>query len=187
MTHKSKLTKSARRLFVLLSLFTIHHSLFTHVTQAVCPVCTIAVGAGLGLSRYLGIDDSVSSIWIGGLLMSISFWTIDWLGKKNFKIFRKLNGDQITVFSFVFWYALTLIPLWMSDIIGHPLNTFLGIDKIIFGTTIGSIMFLVGMWMDKKVRILKGKQLFQYQKVVLPVASLVITSLLIYYYGGYLY
>ena len=168
-------------------LLTTFYLLLPSIAWAVCPICTVAVGAGLGLSRYFGIDDAVTSIWIGGLLMSVSFWTIDWLEKKKFKVFEKLNKSQITAFSLVFWYALTLIPLWMGGIIGHPFNTILGVDKIIFGTTLGSIMFLAGMWADRKVRKLKGKQLFQYQKVVFPVISLVLTSLLIYYYGGYLY
>jgi len=51
--------------------------------KAVCPVCTVAVGAGLGFSRYLGIDDTISGIWIGGLMVSISFWTIDWMKTKK--------------------------------------------------------------------------------------------------------
>jgi len=174
-------------LFVLISLFTLHSSLFTRETYAVCPICTVAVGAGLGLSRWLGIDDAVTSIWIGGLLMSISFWTIDWFAKKDFKKLKDLKDNHIRAASFIFWYAITLVPLWMGGLIGHPLNTILGIDKIIFGTVLGSLMFLVGMWVDKKVRKIKGKQLFVYQKVVFPVTSLVITSLLIYYYGGYLY
>ncbi|KKU63742.1 MAG: hypothetical protein UX88_C0023G0019 [Candidatus Woesebacteria bacterium GW2011_GWC2_47_16] len=56
---------------------------------AVCPVCTVAVGAGLGVSRWLGIDDSVSGIWVGGLVVSLSFWFADWLTKKNLKILKK--------------------------------------------------------------------------------------------------
>ncbi len=187
MNYKSRFKSIIKCLIILVSLFTIHYSLFTHDALAVCPVCTVAIGAGLGLSRWLGIDDSVSGIWIGGLLMSTSFWTIDWLGKKKFKLFEKLNKNQITTLAILFWYTITLIPLWAAGIIGHPLNTILGVDKIIFGTTLGSIMFLLGVWADKKERKVKGKQLFQYQKVILPVISLVITSLLIYYYGGYLY
>ncbi|MCX6758247.1 MAG: hypothetical protein NTX14_00895, partial [Candidatus Nealsonbacteria bacterium] len=46
---------------------------------AVCPICTVAVGAGLGLSRWFGIDDSISGLWIGGLIVSFILWTIDWL------------------------------------------------------------------------------------------------------------
>ncbi|MBU2028952.1 hypothetical protein KJ761_03645, partial [Patescibacteria group bacterium] len=51
--------------------------------QAICPVCTIAVGAGVGFTRYLGIDDTISGLWIGGLTVSIIMWTINWLNKKN--------------------------------------------------------------------------------------------------------
>ena len=84
-------------------------------------------------------------------------------------------------------YLLVLIPLKLNNTIGIAQNTLWGIDKILLGTIVGSIVFLIGIWADKKVRKIKGKQLFIYQKVVFPVISLVITSLLIYYYGGYLY
>jgi hypothetical protein len=154
---------------------------------AVCPLCTAAVGAGLGFSRWLGIDDAVTSIWIGGMLASVSFWTISWLGKKRFNFLEKFKENHITFLSFAFWYSLTLVPLWLTGIIGHPFNTILGMDKILFGTAAGSLVFLVGMWADKRMRKIRGKQLFVYQKVVFPVVSLVIISLVIYYYGGYLY
>ncbi len=50
-----------------------------------CPVCTIAVGAGIGLSRWLGVDDLISGLWIGGLIVSLIGMTILWLNKKNLK------------------------------------------------------------------------------------------------------
>ncbi len=166
--------------FCTLSYLLLLHSKEAH---AVCPVCTVAVGAGLGLSRWLGIDDAVSSIWIGGLILSSSFWLIDWIGKKKNKTLTPNHQLLITILM----YALVLVPLWYSKIIGHPLNTILGIDKIIFGTGLGSVMFLFGVWLDKRVRKVYGKQLFKFQKVVFPLLSLVLTSLIVYYYGGYLY
>ncbi|MBU2577676.1 hypothetical protein KKA69_02480 [Patescibacteria group bacterium] len=42
--------------------------------EAVYPVCTITVGAGLGISRWLGIDDSIPGLWIGGLILSSGLW-----------------------------------------------------------------------------------------------------------------
>jgi len=51
--------------------------------KAVCPVCVVAVGAGLGLSEYLGIDDSIAGLWVGGLLFALSLWTYDWIKKKT--------------------------------------------------------------------------------------------------------
>lgn len=167
---------------VLLSLLVLKLILPT-VAYAVCPVCTIAVAGGLGLSRYLGIDDSVSSLWIGGLILSSSFWLVDWLKKKK---------PEFPIFNYQFpiilaMYLLVLGPLVWAGVIGHPLNTIFGIDKIVFGTLVGSVVFLLAIWADKKVREKKGKQLFNYQKVVFPVALLALTSLIIYYFGGYLY
>jgi len=155
--------------------------IFAKTAYAVCPVCTVAVGAGLGLSRWLNIDDAVSSVWIGGLILSSSFWLSSWADKK--KSFKSKNVNQFLI-TFLM-YAVILIPLWFTKILGHPLNTIFGIDKILFGTFVGSIAFLLGVWADKKVRSLKGKQLISFQKVLFPVISLLIASFLIYYLEAY--
>ena len=170
-----------RKIFSAILVFGFLQAVFTKAAYAVCPICTVAVAAGLGLSRYLGIDDAVSSLWIGGIILSVSFWSIDWLTKK------KINFKYRNILVFIFWYGLTLIPLQLTGIMGHPFNTVLGIDKILFGTAVGSVFFLLGIWADKKVREKRGKQLFAFQKVVFPVVALAIISLVIYFYGGYLY
>jgi len=149
---------------------------------AVCPICTVAVGAGLGLSRYIGIDDAISGIWIGGLILSSSFWLSDWLSKKKY-LTNTPRNQALVAFGM---YALFLLPLWYTDVIGHPFNTILGIDKIVFGTILGSNAFLASVWFDKKVREKRGKQFFNYQKVIFPLIVLTMTSLVIYFYGGYL-
>ncbi len=144
--------------------------------QAVCPVCTIAVGAGVGLSRWLGIDDSITGIWIGGLIVSFIMWTIRWLEKKNIQ-FR--GRDTVTILAF---YVLTISPLYFTDILGHPLNKFWGIDKLILGVVFGSIFFFFG---DKLCCYLKnrnnGKAHFPFQKVVLPIIPLLILSIIFYF------
>jgi len=50
---------------------------------AVCPVCVVTVAGGIELSRLLKIDDLITGIWIGGLIVSLIYWTIDVLNKKN--------------------------------------------------------------------------------------------------------
>ena len=40
---------------------------------AICPLCTFAVGAGIGLTQYLGIDDVITGLWIGGFIVSLVF------------------------------------------------------------------------------------------------------------------
>lgn len=161
----------------LLLLFTIYQLLIAREALAVCPVCTIAVGAGLGLSRFLGIDDSVSGVWAGGLTLSSSFWLSDWLAKK-FK--SKFNFKYKTLLVTILMYVLVFIPLWFTEIIGHPFNTILGIDKFIFGAVVGSVVFLKSVWLDRKVRQIKGKQLFNYQKVAFPLLGLLIASLVLF-------
>ena len=154
---------------------------------AVCPICTVAVAGGLGLSRYLGIDDSILGVWAGGLMVSVTLWTLDWLTRKDFGWVKKIDYKLLTLLTFLFWILTTYVPLFELNIIGHPFNTILGIDKLIFGSILGFFAFLFGVWTDKKVRAVKGKQLFNFQKVVFPVVSLTILSLVLYFWGGYLY
>jgi len=143
---------------------------------AICPLCVVAIGAGLGLSRWLGVDDLVSSVWIGGLLVALIGWTIDWFNRKNIHFMFR---NAVTALAY---YLLVLLPLYYGHIIGHPLNKFWGVDKIILGTIIGTIITILAIvlhfWMKKNNG---GKVYFPYQKVVIPVASLIITSLIIYF------
>ena len=44
------------------------------VASAHCPLCTAGAGAGLALSRWLGIDDSISGIWIAAFLGATALW-----------------------------------------------------------------------------------------------------------------
>lgn len=142
-----------------------------------CPVCTVGVIAGLGISRLLGIDDIISSLWIGAFILSFSFITLNWINKKWPKI--KFSRFQIPFIALM--YVLVLVPLKWNGSIGIAFNTLWGIDKIILGTVIGSGVFLLGIWADKKVRKVRGKQLFNFQKVIFPVTILAVTSLILYF------
>jgi len=144
--------------------------------QAICPVCTVAVGAGLGLTKWLGIDDTISGLWIGGLTVSLILWTIDWLAGKNIKF----KGDETLIW--LGYYLIIVAPLWWSEIIGHPLNTLWGIDKLILGIAIGSLFFYAGKitydWLKKNNN---NHAYFPYQKVVMPIAPLIIFSFIFYF------
>lgn len=160
----------------LFSLSAINYSLFAHTALAVCPACTIAVAGGLGLSRFLGVDDTISGVWIGALLLSFSLLFFNWLIKK----YPKLNFLYCKLIVMVLTYALVIVPLAWADIIGHPLNRLWGIDKLILGTIAGSLTFWFSLWLDKKVRQIKGRQFFLYQKVVFPITLLLISSVVLW-------
>jgi len=73
-----------KKLLLLLGLLALFA--FPTPARAVCPICTVAVGAGLGISRWIGIDDSVTGVWVGGLILSSGLWMADWVKKKGWKI-----------------------------------------------------------------------------------------------------
>lgn len=173
--------KKLIRLLTFIFSFVILNSIFVIPAKAVCPICTVTVVAGLGLFQYLGIDDAVSGVWIGGVILSTSLWLIDWLAKKNFKSLKWYYDFKYKNYAVIFlMYALVVLPLLRSGIVGHPFNKLWGIDKLILGIVVGSGAFLLGIFADKKVRELKGKQLFNFQKVIFPIVSLVLASLIFF-------
>lgn len=144
-------------------------------TFAVCPICTAAVGAGLAISKSLGIDDTVFSVWIGGLLASVSLWTVNWLIKKKwtFTGFQALVG--------LLFYGSAFATLYFTNSLFVTGNTIFGIDKVIFGTLIGSLVFLGASELYQTMkRQNNGKAHFPFEKVVIPVAALALTSLVFY-------
>jgi hypothetical protein len=147
--------------------------------SAFCPVCTIAVGACVGLSRWLGVDDAITGIWIGGLLVAVSAWTIDWMNRKNYSF--KFYKYAV----FAGYYLLTIVPLYYAGIVGHPYNRLWGMDKLVLGIIFGSIFIYFGeelhFFLKKRN---DGKVYFPFQKVVFAIAPLLILSAIFYYLTG---
>lgn len=150
--------------------------LFPQTIEAVCPVCTITATAGVGLCRWLGIDDLISGVWLGGMTLSAALWLAGWFKKKQWFY---CGAGFLTVLSS---YILVLLPLYLAKIIGHPQNKLWGIDKLIFGIAGGSVAFALAVLLHELLkRKNNGKSYFPYQKVVLPVVFLIITSVIFYF------
>ena len=152
--------------------------IFAKKALAVCPICTIAVGTGVGLSRWLGIDDAITGLWIGGLIVSMIIWTESWLEKKNIRFKGRIFAN---IFAY---YALIIIPLYYSGIISNPLNTLCacGLDKLLFGIIAGSLAFWFGAsWYFYLKEKNNGHAYFPFQKVVMPVLPLIILSVIYYF------
>lgn len=152
-------------------------SLFAATTAfAICPLCTFAVGAGIGLAQYLGIDDTITGIWIGGLIVSLIAWTIHWLDKKN----MHFCGRKI--FITIIYYGITIVPLYIYGIMGHTLNKMWGIDKILLGIIVGSVIFFSGVISYGQLKKKNNnKAYFPFQKVIMPILPLIILSIIFYY------
>ncbi|MEI7463695.1 MAG: hypothetical protein WCK03_04860, partial [Candidatus Taylorbacteria bacterium] len=106
--------------------------------KAVCPICVVAVGAGLGLSRLLGIDDTITGLWIGGLTVAMIMWTINWARPKIKNIKTRPLWNILIIIAY---YVMIAWPLTTQNFIGHPLNVIWGVDKIILGISLGSALF----------------------------------------------
>lgn len=143
---------------------------------AVCPICTIAVAGGIELSHLLGIDDTVTGLWIGGLIVSLIMWTINWFNKKNIRFLGR------KIFTIIFYYGLIVAPLYFIKLIGNPFNVFWGMDKLLLGIILGSVFFFAGATLyDFLKRKNNGRTHFHFQKVVMPIAPLIFLSVIFYF------
>lgn len=141
------------------------------VANAVCPVCTVAVGAGLEGARLLGVDDVITGIWSGGLILSLFFWTAGWLKKKGVK-----NIWWQIIAPFIFYYVL-LACVYFLPSVQFGANTLWGIDKFMLGTVVGTFAFYFGArWYVKIKRENGGHAKFAFQKVVVPLSFLLIAT-----------
>jgi len=144
--------------------------------KAICPVCTVAVGAGMGLAQYLGIDDTITGVWIGGLIISLILWTLNWFKRKNINFYCKRT------LTFLAYYALVVGPLYWKEFVGHPFNKLWGVDKLILGIILGNILFFSGAALHFYLKRKNGdKVYFPFQKVVFSVSPLIIISAIFYF------
>lgn len=142
--------------------------------EAVCPVCTIAIGAGLEGMRMLGVKDILTGIWAGGLTVSLIGWTANYMKKHNVK-----NA---------FWYVLNVLVY--TSLLGavyfvprgNPIvkwweNCMWGIDQFLLGILVGAITFiLMEVWYKHIKQKNGGHALFPFQKVAMPFSGLLIMT-----------
>lgn len=148
--------------------------LFIPIAEAVCPVCTIAIGAGLEGMRVLGVKDVLTGIWAGGLTVSLIGWTAGYMRKHNVK-----NP---------FWYLLNAIVYiaLLAGVyfvpVGNPIvkwwdNCMWHMDQFLLGVLVGAITFIVmELWYLHIKKNNGGHALFPFQKVVMPFAGLLIMT-----------
>lgn len=149
--------------------------LFSTVKTYACPLCAAALTTGLGLTRYFGVDDTISGIWIGAWIIFLTVLSLQWLDKHKIKF----KGRNILIG--VDYYIVFLFMFYRLELIGHPLNTFWGIDKLLLGMITGSTLFLGATllyqyWRKHKPALIR----IPYQKLVMQISSLAFVSAFFY-------
>lgn len=141
---------------------------------ATCPVCVVAVGGGLWIAERLGVDDLIAAIWIGAL---VTAFALALAGK-----FKKIKLPHPQVSWTVVFYLLTLATLQIAGKLNNPYCKIWGVCKIWLGLTIGTVFFWLGVLLDKFLRSKNsGRVFFPFQKVVLPVLTTLLISLVFYF------
>jgi hypothetical protein len=150
-------------------------ALFLSTTaSAVCPMCTVLVGAGVGAMRMMGVDDTISGMWYGAFIVSSILWTLDWLEKKHIRFgLRKMTVTLL-------YYVLFVGPLYWFNIIAHSPSVYF-MDRFSLGIVLGGLIFLAAVWSDRYLRrINDGKHVVAFQKVIVPIIYLTIASIVSY-------
>lgn len=144
---------------------------------AFCPVCAAAAVVGLGISRWLGVDDTVTGVWIGAVLLMASIITNKWL-KRRFAGFQEWWQGVV----FFVYYLAVFTPLWWLGKLGHPLNRLLGIDKLVLGVIAGTLIIILTAYLHRWLKSKNnGKSYFVMQRTALNLSGLVLLSLLFYF------
>ena len=142
---------------------------FPPIVSAHCPLCVAGAAAGLTLSRILGIDDSITGIWLAAFLGAIAFWSDTALRKKISLPFQK---EIIYILIFV----LTIASFYQFNLVVKMSEIF-GIHKLTFGMIVGgSVFYLVDLIDDYLIKK-NGKVFFPYQRIVVSLGSIILLSL----------
>lgn len=175
---KSKKNKKAVQIFFLSALMFILRLITAPSALAHCPLCVAGAAAGVTLTRWVGIDDSITGVWIAALLGATSFWFYSWLLGKKIKFIEKYKL-VIKPFIYLTIFLLTLWSFYKFQLIIRMTQIF-GFDKLTFGMLIGGALFYLVDVGDNYLIGRAGKVYFPYQRVVVSLGSMVVLSLLTY-------
>ena len=143
-----------------------------------CPVCTVAIGASLGIARHLGVDDCVIGIWAGAMLAMIGYWMSRLCDKKKwtFPGYKQvLMTLSISMIGLMYVRELTYEPSIIWGV--------LFIDSFLFTTFLGAGVLILSMHLYQWMKARNGGHAhFPFEKVVVPVLLVLITSVLIAYF-----
>lgn len=164
--------KTAIFFLALFSFFTIHYSLFTPEAIAHCPLCVAGAAAGITLTRWVGVDDSITGIWIATLLGSSSFWLTNWFLSKYGNKIKKGLIYFVKPFFYLLIFVSTIWSFYKFQLIIR-MDQIMGLDKLAFGMLVGGVAFYL-------LDLIKIKRYFPYQKIVISLGSMIILSIFDY-------
>ncbi len=161
---------------------------FVKNALAHCPLCVGGAVVGLSIARFLGIDDAITGVWLAALTAALAFWTESYLSKKIKFAFWKPT-IYLVFFALMIWSLYAFNDWTIANLKFYLINKhaglLFGVEKLTFGMIIGGIVFYVVDAIDDFFIKRHGKVYFQFQRVIVPLSSMLILSLFIYYLINY--
>ena len=148
---------------------------FPALANPACAVCTVAIGASLGVAREMGVSDAVVGLWAGALLTLLGYWTIVYFDKKNWHF---PGRDFLLLFVSVGMIGF----IYIDEVVYAPkiIWQVFYLDPILFSAILGMLLFIYSekfyQWMKERNG---GHAHFPFEKVVLPVVTLFVASYLL--------
>ena len=137
-----------------------------------CPLCVAGAGAGLSLSRVLGIDDSITGVWMAAFLGAMSFW-VDNSVKKTYIPLQKLV-------IYIAIFVTTVLSFYKFGLINEHNGLIYNLPKLTFGIITGGVLLYLVDKINVAIKEKNGKVLFPYQSIVFMLGSMVVLSIGIY-------
>lgn len=145
----------------------------TTPVNAHCPLCTAATGAGIVLAEKYGVDGAIIGLWVGAFIISTALW-FDRILKKKYNF--PFQSILISALSLI----LTVMPFYFAGMFTNPV-TVLGIDRLLFGILLGSILTFFGTELSIWIKNTRGKVLFLYQTIGIVLFTITATSFVFQY------
>ena len=145
---------------------------FAPIASAHCPLCVAGAGVGLSLSRLLGIDDSITGVWLAAFLGAVSFWSESLIKRRELR-------PKLRPFIYIAVFAATIWSFYKFNLVIRMGQLF-GLDKLTFGMILGGAAFYLIDVVDDFVIKRKGKVFFPYQRIIVTLGGMLALSLGVY-------
>lgn len=148
--------------------------LFLNLSEASahCPLCVAGAGAGLSLASALGIDDSITGVWISALLGATALFSAGMI-KKKILPFQ-------TLIIYLGTFAGTLWSFYQFNLVNLHSGTILGLPKLTFGIASGALLFLMAGHLNLVLIKTSGRVFVPYQGIIVVLGSIIVWSIIVY-------
>ena len=151
-----------------------------------CPLCTVGAAAAAGGALWLGVNEIVVALFIGGFAMSMGLWFSKIVKKKYF------SGQNILIAALVFASTLLpILPLITSEHNVYPIyislfgsyGSFFNRTYLIYKTFLtglfGGFLVMTSPHLSKQITKLRDGKIIPFQGVAMTILLLMIIGGLI--------